>query len=261
MSFQQHNTIRIATYNIQYDNKADTLNSWGKRKKMVSKLIQQYHLDLVGIQEPQLHQLDDLKNLLPGYQLIGTGDKGSVPILYSTEKLRQLDEGVIWLSSTPEIRSIGWDASMPRKFRWIHFEDLKTKKKFYLFNIHLDHLGTIARQEGIKVLLAHIPTISKGEPFVITGDFNSDQYSVVYQTVVAAGSIQDTRTIAARLIHPLWTTWNGYQTPPIPRKEQKRIDHIFVSKGSTIHRWELINKNYNKFYPSDHFPVFIDYEL
>ncbi|HKL18885.1 MAG TPA: hypothetical protein VJ905_07940, partial [Halalkalibaculum sp.] len=67
------------SYNIKFDDKSDTLNSWDSRKERVVNLISFYEPDFIGTQEGLLHQLEDLEKGLGSYRWIGVGraDGGS----------------------------------------------------------------------------------------------------------------------------------------------------------------------------------------
>ena len=48
--------IRVATYNIQYDNAADQDNKWTTRRDLLRQLLQSEKFDIFGAQEPYLTQ-------------------------------------------------------------------------------------------------------------------------------------------------------------------------------------------------------------
>ena len=60
-------TVNWATFNIRYDNPADSLNNWKYRKDTVAAFIKANQLDIVGMQEVLHNQLEDLKQRLPEY--------------------------------------------------------------------------------------------------------------------------------------------------------------------------------------------------
>ena len=61
-------TVNWATFNIRYDNPADSLNNWEYRKDTVAAFIKANQLDIVGMQEVLHNQLEDLKQRLPNMQ-------------------------------------------------------------------------------------------------------------------------------------------------------------------------------------------------
>ena len=65
--------VRVATFNIRYDNLGDSLNSWKYRKEKVCEFIREKHPDVLGMQEVLNHQLKDLLSGLPDYAYVGVG--------------------------------------------------------------------------------------------------------------------------------------------------------------------------------------------
>ena len=79
-SLSQAQSLTWATFNIRYDNPADSLNNWQFRKDTVIRFIQAQNMDIVGMQEVLHNQLEDLLQRLPGYKAIGVGrDAFAIP--------------------------------------------------------------------------------------------------------------------------------------------------------------------------------------
>ena len=67
--------IRVATYNIQYDNSSDQDNKWTTRRDLLRQLLQSEKFDIFGAQEPYLTQIKDIEPFLDGYTcLLYTSD-------------------------------------------------------------------------------------------------------------------------------------------------------------------------------------------
>jgi endonuclease/exonuclease/phosphatase family metal-dependent hydrolase len=59
-----------------------------------------------------------------------------------------------------------------------------------------------------------------------------------------------------------WPSYNGYKYISTPPAKASRIDHIFVTKGRTkVQSWAIVNTSYSQKYPSDHFPVVIEWSF
>ena len=158
-------TFTVGQYNIRYDAQSDAKNGngWKQRAQHIRNLIYYEWWDLVGLQEVLDHQLEELKAGLSEYEAIGVGrndgkKKGEyAPILYKKSRMRCLQSGTFWLSETPDkVGSKGWDAALPRICTWAQFEDKNTKWKFWMFNLHMDHVGTKARSESAKLVSAKV---------------------------------------------------------------------------------------------------------
>ena len=146
----------VGTYNIRNDNSDDRKegNAWPKRCQVICDMMNFEQPDIFGTQEVLVGQLRDLKQGLDGYDCIGVGrDDGKEAgeysaIFYKKDKLKRLDYGNFWLNETPDKPALGWDAACIRICTWGKFQDVKTKLKFYFFNLHMDHVGVVARREA-----------------------------------------------------------------------------------------------------------------
>lgn len=177
------------SFNVRYINKKDGVNSWANRKEKVAEVITSNNVDIAGLQEPWMNQIQDLQELLPEYSWFGWGrDKGNekgefAPIFYKKETVKVLEKGIFWLSKTPEkAGSKDWDARFPRMVVWGHFKNNRDGKEFFFFNTHMG--GEVARVEGAKVLRQKIDQMSKGLPVIVTGDFNATPDSKPYSVMV-----------------------------------------------------------------------------
>ncbi|AWM34298.1 endonuclease/exonuclease/phosphatase family protein [Hymenobacter nivis] len=254
-------TLKLATYNIRYDNKQDTANAWLRRLPYMAGLIKFQDFDLFGTQEVLHNQLLDLAGALPGYGHVGVGrDDGKeageyAAIFYKKAKFELLKQGTFWLSPTPAVPSKGWDAALPRICTWGQFRDRSTGFVFYFFNTHFDHVGVVARRESAKLILAQVQALAGTAPAVLSGDFNVDQRNESYALVNASGRLKDAYTTAA-LVYAPSGTFNNFDPKT---KSDARIDHIFLSPAFTVARYGILTDTYGGGkMPSDHYPVAVD---
>lgn len=264
----QTSKLKIASYNIQYDNPRDTVNTWKKRLPGVAYVFDKYHFDIVGAQEPFLAQLNDLMPLIPEYAFLGNDIRGTTdklgrhytPILYKKDKFDVLDWGTFWLSETPDVPGKGWDAHSFRICTWAKFREKKGGDEFFFFNIHFDHKGIVARVESPKLLLSKIKEIADGYPLFVTGDFNTNQHTDNYKTMNGSGLVKDSYHLAKRIRNRNTPTFNGYRSE---LKGSNRIDHIYVSLNPevNIRSYRILTDSYKGMYPSDHFPILIEAEI
>jgi endonuclease/exonuclease/phosphatase family metal-dependent hydrolase len=162
-----------------------------------------------------------------------------------------IKSGDFWLSESPNIPGKGWDATCCNRIcSWVYLEDVHTRKKFYVFNVHFDHQGVIARRESAKLMVQKIKEIAGKEPVVLTGDFNGNRSSELYQ--ILSNSILLTDAYAGvKFPYENNSSFNGFKTP----RGMDVIDHIFISKHFTPTKWGILTDTYFGKYPSDHFPV------
>ncbi|WP_158829848.1 endonuclease/exonuclease/phosphatase family protein [Mucilaginibacter lacusdianchii] len=250
-------TLIVGTYNLRWANPGDTGNLWVNRVPVLTSLIRFHGFDVFGTQEGLPNQLDDIKRILPEYERFGAGrddgkDAGEhSAIFYRKDKFKVLNSGNFWLSQTPEKPSLGWDATCCNRIcSWVYLQDVKSKKKFYFFNVHYDHQGVVAREESSKLILQKINSIAGKEPVILTGDFNGDHNSSWYKRVATSGLLKDTYTQAA---HPYMN--NGSFNDFRGNKDDEIIDHIFTTTNFKVIRWGVLTDSYHGKFPSDHFPI------
>ncbi len=256
----QAQTHRFASFNIRFDNPRDEGNLWKDRAPHVIHLIQFHQIGLLGTQEGLSHQIEEMSKGL-GYEYLGVGrddgaKKGEYTAILFNPKLYKLeDSGTFWLSPTPDTPSKGWDASLNRICTWGKFKD-KDGKRFFVFNIHYDHIGQQAREESSKLVAAKAKEINKSNlPAIWMGDFNVTPDNAAYHTIVSNPAWKDARLISKIPAYGPAGTFTGFDWEKMP---DNIIDHIFVSGKIDVLRHGILTDNYGKKYPSDHFPVLVE---
>lgn len=257
-------TLRVLTYNIRLDLASDGPNSWPNRKEFLAGQLRFYAPDIFGVQEALPSQVADLATLLPAYGRIGQGreggDKGEASNLYyDTRRFTVLDSGTFWLSETPEIPSKGWDAALNRICTYARFRDKHTKKRFWVFNTHLDHVGEQARTRSIALIETRIAALNTSqEPVIFMGDFNSEPQT--QRVVDLKTRMDDAREVTEQPPFGPIGTFNGFaHDKPVTT----RIDYIFLSRGHGIRvkKYAVLSDSRDLRYPSDHLPVCVDLDF
>ena len=278
----------VGSYNIRYKNSGDSVkgNVWEKRCQVICDQVNFMSPDIFGTQEVLHGQLLDMLGQLDGYECIGVGrDDGAkageyAAIFYKTDRLRLLDQGNFWLSETPDRPGLGWDAACVRVCTWGRFaaQTATNDEAFYFFNLHMDHVGVMARREGAKLVVNKIREIAQGAPVILTGDFNVDQKDEIYSIFTASGLLKDSYQ-ASRLRFAENGTFNSFDTDLYT---DSRIDHIFVSPELGVDSYGVLTNSYwvpdehsdaklkgndapqqidfskyTRRQPSDHYPVFV----
>jgi endonuclease/exonuclease/phosphatase family metal-dependent hydrolase len=260
-SFTNAQQLNIATYNIRYDSKDDSIagNGWRARYPHIAQIIRFNELDIFGIQEGLYHQLTQLNDSLPGYKWIGAGrDDGKhggehSAIFYKSDKFKILRSGDFWMSTVTDKPNKGWDAALPRICSWAQFKELKTGLVFNFFNLHMDHVGVVARRESAKLVMARIKQMAGNTPTILTGDFNVDQTNESYTLINTSGLLRDSYELSPIRLAAS-NTFNGYD---VNKAGDARIDHIFVTKKFKVTRFGILTNTYHGRLPSDHYPVVV----
>lgn len=254
--------LKIMTYNIKLDYPKEGKNSWTNRKPFIVNQIKFYEPAVLGVQEALPNQMKDLDSLLTDYSFVGVGrddgkNKGEYSaIFYMKSELEVVQSSTFWLSQTPEKVSMGWDAVCNRVCTYALFLHKKTRKKFWVFNTHFDHVGKKARKNSAVLILNKIKNVNtENYPVFLTGDFNMEPSHESINHIKS--SLKDSKEITKLEFGPKGT-FNGFHfDQPVTR----RIDYIFVSKGVKIHKYAVLSDNWNRQYPSDHLPVLIETKL
>ena len=255
--------MNVISFNIRYNSPADSANAWPYRKDLVASQILFHEAHLIGVQEALHVQMMDLLDRLPGFRFVGVGrddgkEKGEYSaIFYDTNRIQLLMTKTFWLSPQPEVPgSKGWDAAITRVVTWAKFRDRKTRKEFYAFNTHFDHIGKLARRESAKLLIEKVNEIAGKSPVVITGDFNSSPTDEPIQVITdAANSLHlvDARSISKTPHYGPTGTFNGFTSKEI---NDNPIDYVFIRNGVKVLKHATFSQSWHGRFSSDHFPMF-----
>lgn len=259
--FSYGQTLKLMTYNIRLDVASDGENDWTHRKDYWASQVQFYDPDIFGVQEAKPNQVIDITTALSKYGNVGIGREGigkgeSSNIFYKKERFEIKKTNTFWLSETPNEISKGWDAAYNRVCTYALLKDLKTKKMFWVFNTHLDHMGEQARTKGIQLILSKIAELNaKKYPVVFMGDFNSEPNE---ERIVSLKKVMDdTREISEEKPFGPSGTFNDFKhNEPV----DKLIDYIFISKKSIfkVKKYAVLSDSKELRYPSDHLPVYVE---
>ena len=282
----------VGSYNIRLNVSSDSIagNGWHQRCRVICDQVNFMSPDIFGTQEVLHGQLMDMLKGLDGYDYLGVGrDDGKTggeyaAIFYKPDRLWLLDQGNFWLSETPDRPGLGWDAACVRVCSWGKFaaQTATNDEAFYFFNLHMDHVGVVARREGAKLIVSRIREIAQGAPVIVTGDFNVDQNDEIYTIFTTSGLLKDSYA-SARLRFAENGTFNSFDTDLYT---ESRIDHIFVSPETRVESYGVLTNSYwqpdpnsattikghdapqeisfsryIRRQPSDHYPVFVRLSL
>ena len=199
------------------------------------------------------------------------------PIFFRPSIYKLLSFKNLWLSQTPHKPSIGWDAACTRILTIGIFQHRATLRLIVAMNTHMDHVGTVARLEGAKLIVREVDeaiglvnritdpyqaSAPRGAPVFLAGDFNSESSQEAYKVLNGKDSpvydLRDSIPEHSRYGHK--KTFTGFQS----KERQTRIDFIFLAKNSP---WEpkMYSIQENRFedgiYCSDHRAVVGDVVL
>ncbi len=256
--------VKVASYNIRYAAAADetTGNGWDIRKAPLAELIQNHSFDIVGTQEGNFNQMADLMTLLPEYDYVGypyagkTSKNHTASIVYKKADFEVLDHGVFWYSETPDVESIGWDATDTRICTWAKMKHKSSGQQFYFFTSHFYWRYATAKRNSGALMVRKIREIAKDNlPIISTGDLNSNPKTP---------QIADVLTFLGDAYKLTENPRSGPDATGFPGgvfegTPGSRIDYVLVNDRVHVQSYAVLTDSYNNGrYPSDHLPVVCD---
>ena len=250
--------VNIMTYNIRLDTETDGINMWDNRKEGILSLIKEEDVDILGIQEALPDQIDYLSNQLKDYNYIGEGRNGGnsgeySAIYFKSERISLKEEETFWLSETPRVPSIGWDAAIKRIVTLGVFYIKNSKKELIVYNTHFDHIGKVAREKSAIMILNHITKNNYlDKSLIVMGDLNANSDDLPIK--VLSEKLEDSFKMIP--LKDSIGTFNGFD---INSKLSDRIDYVFTKNIKIIDYRHIDKKLSSGLWPSDHLPILVTY--
>lgn len=252
--------MTVMSFNVLCSGKNEL--AWQKRIPLVVRTIRKADPDTFGVQEAHIGWMRALKAAFPDYDYVGVGrDNGKkrgefAAVFFKKTKYQVMDSGSFWLNETPDIPKKGWDAACIRICSYAELKEKKTGRTFVHMNTHLDHVGSIAMQNGAELIAERAAAFGSDVPVILTGDMNAEPDAAPCQTFRNAG-FTDARDAAA--ICDKAYTYHDYQ-PDNPIVHSV-IDYVFVKGDISVRKHKVIRKKIDGCFPSDHFPVVAELDL
>lgn len=267
----------VLTYNVRYANPDDGPNVWEARKGRLIEQMKKSGADVIAVQEALHPQMVDLRAELKDFDSVGVGrDDGKeqgeyAAIFFRKRRFKLMDTGTFWFSDTPEEPgSRTWGNHVTRICTWASLDDTTAKRRFDLYNVHLDHESQPSRAKSVDLLISRLTLREDKHPSLITGDFNAGPESPEVRNLmgkVQRGNRSDDQT----LWWPYWSdafaeaankpaeapTYNGFGRAT----GGSRIDYVFMSPDWQSLEGSILKEEQNGRYPSDHFPVRVKIQL
>lgn|SRR5690554_4741796 len=259
--------INIMSYNMRFEriNKPDPVYPWSTRIHGIVKSFNDYNAHIVGTQELETWQYDQLMEMLDerwdGFgesRFLSSDEK--VAIIYRKDIFDVSDQKTLWLSETPEkVGSKSWGTAHPRIVTFAKFKNKVSGFEFLVFNTHLDHVSAEAREKGLE-LIDDLASQYDDLPIFITGDFNMTIDDKSFEPFTNSNSryLDSFSKFPEKFAENSKTThgFNG-------GTKGKAIDFIFYTKKDfDLLETIIVHDKYeNRFYLSDHYPVFSSFKI
>ena len=283
-------TLKVMSFNIQTEQGADL--PFSQRTVMFTDILKQYQPDSIGMQEVTPRWLTRLGEVF-GENYAGvsapteTSDNDACSIFYRTDKFDLVDQGVLWLSDTPDVAGSKFpESNYVRICTWARLKNKNTGNEYVHFNTHLDHNGHNTGDEAMQLRTAQGKVIlefaqSLGDiPLVFTGDLNqghtddNDEPRELYKYLTGLagyvsesgievkGAFADARLEAPDTVSPEeWASMGKYHTEGERYDPaRKPLDFIFYTAADFD---ALVYRNINYrvddyWYMSDHLPQYCE---
>lgn len=263
--------LRVISFNLKRDFGLGFRRSrkWDHRKALAAQFIRESGATIIGVQELLPSMRKDVQNLLNSeYRVLGFGRyKGRRPkndehsdIIIKNDDIKVNFIKTFWLSKKPEKISRAYFSQIfPRicTATEVKFERLGCTVR--VFNTHLDHISSIARVFGIKVILEYISKLNAESPLptILMGDLNctpnSRPIQFLKKQIKEDPNIHLTDVYSTFDPETLFNTFHNF-TGKIKLKSDP-IDYIFVSDDFEIVESSIITDPIDGQYASDHYPL------
>ena len=251
----ENSNFKIMTFNIRFGLANDKNNTWESRKEILVNTIKENSPDFIGFQEVNDFPLEFLKKELQDYQFTGLYNNGEkhwqqIPVFFKKEWDCLLCDH-FFLSSTPLKQSKFSESQWPRQTITALFN--KNNKFICITNTHFDFKDEVQKKSA-KIIKARLEAYSKKIPKIICGDFNSDPTGSCYFEFTQYNGKTKFKD-PFRNIHT--ATFHGFTGTP----KSGRIDWVLYKGDISPVNKEIIKKSIQGKYPSDHFPVMVEFSF
>jgi len=150
-----------------------------------------------------------------------------------------------------------------RVFAVAVFETLSDGTRFVVANTHP---ASSTETENYTRNCEDIMTIGKeqmekyaGLPFILTGDYNTDEAFEMYQTLMNTLGVKDAKYEADVLVRNS-ATYIGWQGEELNPDRDYCVDHIFVNANTDVKLFNVV-VDFDIRNTTDHFPIYADIDL
>ena len=255
--------LRVMSFNVRNSFARDGVNHWESRKGLVYNVIRDYAPDVLGLQEANSFQLEELCNEFPEYGQVGEGSMGGSKgqysaILFLKERFKLTDFGNFWLAETPTEPSKSWGSAHHRICTWAGLLDRESQQTIYVYNTHMDDGSRKAREKGTRMIMDHIQEQAATYPSVFMGDFSAPEDSEALRMI--KGNSEARQKLGMQMVDSFRVlypdrekvgTYNGFTG----QSDGPKIDYIMVRPSMNVIEASILQTNREGRYPSDHFPV------
>lgn len=258
--------LRVATYNMLfnlYDQNLAPENRWSERLPRIVALIEDMNPDILGSQELQPDQVQQLLPFLEDRYDFFSVDSHSGEqngIFYKKERFCVLQQSVVPMEPTDSLLTV------------VKLKDLRTGKDVAVCNAHFAFFNVEARRAQAKFVAQKVEKLAAKMAVIFMGDLNTfpnrpdtgfPAFDGEYiDSILTEQTLQD--SINAAVVGHLGpiATFTNVDASPVPFQGTGTpgvfLDHIYVSKDVLVLIHAVQPATVDGHFPSDHMPVVID---
>jgi endonuclease/exonuclease/phosphatase family metal-dependent hydrolase len=274
--FVMSSNVRFASARDKTSNPDTGERDWTNRKSAYYAMVNHYRPAVLGLQEAQKEQVQDIKNNCSGYNHYGLGRKngkdiladdsywGLIPgtqageesttVLYRTDLITLNNSGTVWHSNSPTSANSYFsemEDHVPQTTTWAIMTYKPTNTQFFLINTH-PSIYSAAHSKEITLIRNTISSKNTGNlPIILMGDWNMEEDDSAMTPI-------DNNYYSARW-HAQKTDY--YETFHWWGTRSEQIDHIYYDGISTCYMFRTDKRKWNNLYISDHYPVFAVFDM
>ncbi|MFI3331946.1 MAG: endonuclease/exonuclease/phosphatase family protein [Rikenellaceae bacterium] len=249
----------VMSYNIRLNTNSDGQYRWDERKDRMITKLEIDGADIIGFQEALSSQVRYLSSHLKDYDWVGVGrDNGKrggeyTPIFYKKDRFILSSWGTYWLSETPSVPSLGWDAACHRTATWALLESRTDGQPLLFINTHFDHVGVEARVNSSKAIAELADSLCEEfgvSRVLLVGDFNVPVYNSSLSPILESFdyALLSSSSYWVAAAEPSYIGFPHHNTKAMA------IDHIFT-RGLKAQTYVVDSHNYGLGSLSDHLSV------
>ena len=261
--------MRVVTFNVRYGTakEKDEKNQWEFRRELLLETIGILEPDILGVQECQPFQGDEISTRFPYFGRVGFGRYHGVlvdrphenysgehcDIYFDSRKYLANNCGTFWHSDTPEVPgSISWGNSLARITTFATLEAVDGPERFTILNTHL-HSNQPYLANTTDLLVTRVTSLAGDSPCILIGDFNAVAGDEIYRRLTENGDgCAGLVDVWNALGHSETDAGTAHNWTGVP---DTRIDWVLTTRGITPLSIEVFRRSSNGRFPSDHYPV------
>lgn len=263
----QEQTLRdltLVSQNVHYYIPDRDNTDWVHRRHALTAALKELAPDIILFQEMETFQgreetsanlqRDWVLETVPGYQAGANAAEATQfpitqPIFFKTEKFELVDQGFFFFSPTPDqIYSRTWEGHYPSFTSWVLLRQKANDQKLYVYNTHPEAFSNDTLDRGTRLVRDRIRNRAFPEvPVILAGDFN-----------MLSGDAKLTVLKDAKLTRaPTDATSFHFQAG---LHLYSAIDHFFATPELIWAFGGAVQKKWEGFWTSDHYPVLAAYQ-